>query len=834
MKRTMRTPLAVIACLVPVVGSASAQAPAAPPVEQPVSVQKLPADRPVRDPCSLLQSPAMRMMLSGAFETKLMIQCGEIPPYALQQRRETVWDDGFEALLGADILVNDPTLDVGGTTQSETSVVAVGNTVCAAWNDAGEGLGANGFSGFGFSLDGGSTFTDGGPFPNGPGDTNFGDPSLAFSVRDNTLYYAALSTVGLSMWSSVDNCQSFNYVGPIHAGTGDDKELIAVDNDPTSPFYGRIYVGWTDFSLLMDRNVTSFSDDGGLTWSVPVSLPGSGTSGQGMWPAVAPNGDVYFALLARSFVIGGLQSQLIYQSVDGGNTWTQMTDIATNQLRPENVAASTACFRQALNPDIRNLSSPQIVIHQDAAAPAGYVIHAVYPYDSDGAGPDESNVFYRRSDDGAVTWSAEVLLNDDGGTTDQWFPAIGANAIGTLVASWYDRRLDPGGNLMFDRYAARSTDGGLTWEPNIRVSDVSSPVSQNLPHFDGLANCYHGDYDQVAVGVSTAHVVWSDDRRITGTGPNPDVYYDQLSVNLPPVAICQDVEKEADANCEAEVTPEEVDDGSFDPEGFPVTLSLSPAGPFPLGDTMVTLTVTDDQGQTDTCDATVTVVDVTDPVVTPPAPITLECNSTGGVPVGDSDVQDWLALATAIDNCDGALPVTNDAPPLFPSGCPPGQPTTVTFSATDSSGNTGSAQSDLTVQDTTPPEISCAVATSELWPPNHSFVDVGLSADAMDTCDGMAPAIEITVTSDEHPATEKGAGGPQHCPDAIVGDDGSVQLRAERSGSGDGRVYVITTMATDSCGNVATCDASVGVPHNRGPGGDPIDSGQLFDPTVCD
>ena len=71
----------------------------------------------------------------------------------------------------------------------------------------------------------------------------------------------------------------------------------------------------------------------------------------------------------------------------------------------------------------------------------------------------------------------------------------------------------------FDRFVATSEDGGLTFDANVRVSDVSSPVSQNLPHFDGLATCYHGDYDQLAVEEATAHILWSDDRRITGSGP---------------------------------------------------------------------------------------------------------------------------------------------------------------------------------------------------------------------------------------------------------------------------------------------------------------------------
>lgn len=56
------------------------------------------------------------------------------------------------------------------------------------------------------------------------------------------------------------------------------------------------------------------------------------------------------------------------------------------------------------------------------------------------------------------------------------------------------------------------------------------------------------------------------------------------------------------------VAPEDVDDGSSDPDGDPITFSLSPPGPYPPGTTQVTLTVTDDKGESDTCSATVTVV----------------------------------------------------------------------------------------------------------------------------------------------------------------------------------------------------------------------------------
>lgn len=488
--------------------------------------------------CRLLDDPKTRQRLSFALEHKLLVECGRATrspratPSPLLKGSDGIRnlaEGALPAAPGTDILVNDPSLDVGGSTQSETSVVAVGSVVCAAWNDAGEGFGANGFAGFGYSLDGGQTFKDGGPFLSNF-DTSFGDPSLAYSARDKTFFFASLSSFGLSLWSSSDSCQSFQYIGPINAGYGDDKELMAVDNTPTSPYFGRIYVGWTAFGLGNDINVVSHSDDGGLTWSPVVQLPGSGSSGQGVYPAIAPNGDVYMAFVNQDFSVGGHQDQWIYRSTDGGMTWAKRADIGTDQLRPEDEQDSMDCGRQALGGHIRNLSSPQIVVTADGSAPAGYVIHAVYPYDSDGAGPDHSNVFYRRSVDAGATWSPEVKLNDDSTNADQYYPTIGASEDGVLAVSFYDRRLDPD-NTLIDRYLTVSNDGGLTWAPNERVSDVSSGVAQTLPNFDGLAECYHGDYDQLAVSGNVAHVVWSDDRRVTATGPNPDVYYDQYIVN---------------------------------------------------------------------------------------------------------------------------------------------------------------------------------------------------------------------------------------------------------------------------------------------------------------
>lgn len=113
-----------------------------------------------------------------------------------------------------------------------------------------------------------------------------------------------------------------------------------------------------------------------------------------------------------------------------------------------------------------------------------------------------------------------------------------------------------------------------------------------------------------------------------------------------------------------------------------------------------------------------------------------------------------------------------------------------------------------------PPVITGAsVDKAELWPPNHEMVDILVNYTATDNCDAALVNSALSVVSNEA-VDSPGSGNTS--PDWEIIDSHHVRLRAERDGMGDGRVYTITIMATDSKGNSTKATVSVRVPKSKG------------------
>jgi hypothetical protein len=216
-------------------------------------------------------------------------------------------------------------------------------------------------------------------------------------------------------------------------------------------------------------------------------------------------------------------------------------------------------------------------------------------------------------------------------------------------------------------------------------------------------------------------------------------------------------------------------------------------------------------------------------VTVDPADLVLECSEAANAS-SCNPAQGGNSLSNGQDiDCSCQPPDCDDADPCTTDSCVPG---------------VGCVHDPLGC----PPVLTVSTAVTCLWPPNHRFVDVGLDVAAAEGCPGPAPVIlSVGVLSDETTATQLGAGGPRHCPDAIYDRaSGQLLLRAERSGNEDGRVYTIVVTATDGCGHEVTASTDVSVPHDQDPktpgqvpGNDPagpcpaINSLRGVDATTC-
>lgn len=235
---------------------------------------------------------------------------------------------------------------------------------------------------------------------------------------------------------------------------------------------------------------------------------------------------------------------------------------------------------------------------------------------------------------------------------------------------------------------------------------------------------------------------------------------------------------------------------------------VSPSVMVPNGSYTFNLSVDDGNGGVTVDDVLITVnVDNEAPVFQPFAEITRDndpgiCGAV--VDLGQADVS---------DNC-GLASVTNDAPEVFPVGL-----TDVTWTAVDNNGNIATAIQTVSIEDNEAPVLQVANQFVTLWPPNHEYVNISLDALGLslsDNCSADLADVYIKSVSSDEPEDVKG-GGDGNTKDDIVINGGctSVNLRAEREGKGNGRVYTITLSVSDAAGNETTAQFFVQVPHDK-------------------
>ena len=138
---------------------------------------------------------------------------------------------------------------------------------------------------------------------------------------------------------------------------------------------------------------------------------------------------------------------------------------------------------------------------------------------------------------------------------------------------------------------------------------------------------------------------------------------------------------------------------------------------------------------------------------------------------------------------------------------------TVSASTPDPDATNNSATATTTAFNPPPTITGVSVDKPVLWPPNHKLVDVTVDYNVTDNCPLPPNSCTLSVTSNE---PINGTGDGDTSPDWIILDAHHVQLRAERSGKGNGRIYTSTITCTDSGGSSSSQTVAVSVPHDKG------------------
>jgi hypothetical protein len=293
-----------------------------------------------------------------------------------------------------------------------------------------------------------------------------------------------------------------------------DKESIWVDDLPSSPYFGRVYVSWTEFRAAgtSEPVMVSLSTDGGRTFGKPNQMSPAGNNGtgngrQGSMVRSGPDGTVYLAWEQGS-------AQLVSVSRDGGRSWSRPVTMGAVDDVPDPLPGSN--FRTDSFPSIA--ADPR---------PGSTTLHAAWVNET----PAGTRAVFTTSTNRGATW-APLQTVSTAAEGDAFFQGLDVAPNGRVDLAYQaqravDRATFGTGNAAIDSWY-RSKTGAAPWTAPAKVSSASTDPAASAQN--NLQRQFMGDYNTLVSINSTAWFIWTDTRSGQGC-PAVDAYQRYLVDN---------------------------------------------------------------------------------------------------------------------------------------------------------------------------------------------------------------------------------------------------------------------------------------------------------------
>lgn len=272
-----------------------------------------------------------------------------------------------------------------------------------------------------------------------------------------------------------------------------DKPWMAINTFAGTATVGRILATFTLFSNLSQDGGSirrAYSDDGGVTWSASSSINLSVNNAQGSQPLFLPNGNAVVVYWNFGTVAQPGERLEAVISTDGGATFGT-SKLITTAVEYNERSIRTGSFLPSATAD--RTSGNVYVVYQTRLA-------------------GNPKIAFTKSTNGGNTWSSPIAISDSPAGSGVFNPAVAVSPNGeTLTVIFYDHRANPGSNTLVDLYMAQSLDGGANWQPNIRITSVSTDASlapltavgYMLGDYLGIADSTNANVPSVPVWIDT-------------------------------------------------------------------------------------------------------------------------------------------------------------------------------------------------------------------------------------------------------------------------------------------------------------------------------------------